>query len=78
VNAVVPASEVISTALSFASQIIANSPDAVQSTKIGLLLSQKHTNDVTVATHVRSPETVDTYAGENIKVCISCDENDDN
>ncbi|KAJ7240484.1 enoyl-CoA hydratase/carnithine racemase [Mycena rebaudengoi] len=67
VNAVVPASEVISTALSFASQIIANSPDAVQSTKIGLLLSQKHTNDVTVATHVRSPETVDTYAGENIK-----------
>ncbi|KAJ7104521.1 enoyl-CoA hydratase/carnithine racemase [Mycena belliarum] len=67
VNAVVPAADVLPTALAFASQIVANSPDAVQSTKKGLLLTQRHSNEETVAVHVRSPETEATYMGENIK-----------
>ncbi|KAJ6612661.1 enoyl-CoA hydratase [Mycena sp. CBHHK59/15] len=67
VNAVVPPSDVLPTAFAFAAQIVANSPDAVQSTKKGLLLAQKHSYSEMVATHVRSPETVNTFQGHNIK-----------
>jgi len=67
VNAVVPASEVLSTALLFATQIIENSPDAVQSTKKALLLSHKHPNEETVATHVKSSESKRAFRSENIK-----------
>ncbi|KAJ7170895.1 enoyl-CoA hydratase/carnithine racemase [Mycena crocata] len=67
VNAVVPPADVLPTALAFASQIVANSPDSVQSTKRGLLLSQSLSNEGTVAAHVRSPESVANYRGDNIK-----------
>ncbi|KAJ7078098.1 enoyl-CoA hydratase [Mycena epipterygia] len=67
VNAVVPPSEVLPTALAFASQIVANSPDSVQSTKKGLLLAQRHSNEEMVAVHVRSPETIGNLQGDNIK-----------
>ncbi|KAJ7485517.1 enoyl-CoA hydratase/carnithine racemase [Mycena latifolia] len=67
VNAVVAPADVLPTALAFAGQIVANSPDAVQSTKKGLLLTQRHSNEETVAVHVRSPETQGTFQGDNIK-----------
>lgn len=68
VNAVVPASEVLSTALLFATRIVENSPDAVQSTKKALLLLHKYSNEETVATHVKSPESKRAFRSENIKV----------
>ncbi|KAJ6588805.1 enoyl-CoA hydratase/carnithine racemase [Mycena capillaripes] len=67
VNAVVPPSDVLPTALDFASQIIANSPDSVQSTKKGLLLSQRLSNEGMVAVHARAPETLGFMYGDNIK-----------
>lgn len=68
VNTVVPGSKVLSTATSIAQQITANSPDAVQSTKVGLLLSQKHNFAETFTTHAWSPESRRVYKGANIKV----------
>ena len=70
VNTVVPSSEVISTAVAIAQEIIQNSPEAVQSTKKGLLLSQRHNFQETVHTHVWSPESKRVYKGDNIKVSI--------
>ncbi|KAJ6595674.1 enoyl-CoA hydratase [Mycena vulgaris] len=67
VNAVVAPADVLPTALEFASQIVANSPDSVQSTKKGLLLTQRHSNEEVIAVHVRSPETVGNYQSDNIK-----------
>ncbi|KAJ6473553.1 enoyl-CoA hydratase/carnithine racemase [Mycena vitilis] len=67
VNAVVPPSEVLPTALELASQIVANSPDSVQSTKKGLLLAQKYGNEETTAVHARLPETLGYMHGYNIK-----------
>ncbi|KAJ7640168.1 enoyl-CoA hydratase/carnithine racemase [Mycena rosella] len=67
VNAVVAPADVLPTALEFASQIVANSPDSVQSTKVALLLTQRHSNEETLAVHVRSPETVANFQGANIK-----------
>jgi len=67
VNAVVAPSDVLPTALEFASQIVGNSPDSVQSTKKGLLLAQKHSNEETVSAHVRSPESLGYMHGSNIK-----------
>ncbi|KAG6873071.1 hypothetical protein C0995_003379 [Termitomyces sp. Mi166 len=51
VNRVVPSSEVLSTALAIAQEITANSPDAVQSTKEGLLISQKLNYHQTLLAH---------------------------
>lgn len=70
VNTVVPSSEVISTAVAIAQEIIQNSPEAVQSTKKGLLLSQRHNFQEMVLTHVWSPESKRVYKGDNIKVSI--------
>ena len=67
-NAVVPGSKVLSTAISLAQQITANSPDAVQSSKVALLLSQKHNFSETFTTHTLSPESRRVYKGANIKV----------
>ncbi|KAJ7266913.1 enoyl-CoA hydratase/carnithine racemase [Mycena haematopus] len=67
VNVVVPTTDVLPTALDLASQIIANSPDSVQSTKKALLLAQKYSNEETVSVHVRAPETVGFMFGDNIK-----------
>lgn len=68
VNTVVPASKVLSTAISLAQQITSNSPDAVQSSKVALLLSQKHNFPETFTTHNLSPESRRVYKGANIKV----------
>ncbi|KAJ7211380.1 enoyl-CoA hydratase [Mycena pura] len=67
VNAVVPPSQVLPTALAYASQIVANSPDSIQSTKIGLLFAQKYSNEETVEMQVRSPEHLGNMRGDNIK-----------
>ena len=67
-NMVVPGSKVLSTAIVLAQQITANSPDAVQSSKVGLLLSQKHNFLDTFTTHNLSPEGRRVYKGANIKV----------
>lgn len=67
VNTVVPSSEVISTAVAIAQEIIQNSPEAVQSTKKGLLLSQRHNFQEMLHTHVWSPESKRVYKGDNIK-----------
>ncbi|KAM6498899.1 enoyl-CoA hydratase [Amanita muscaria] len=67
VNTVVPADQVLSTAIGFAKAITANSPDAVQSTKVALLLAQKHNVEETFHTHVWSPETKRVGEGENIQ-----------
>ncbi|KAG5340519.1 hypothetical protein C0989_001329 [Termitomyces sp. Mn162] len=71
VNRVVPPSDVLPTALTVAQQIIANSPDAVQSTKEGLLISQKHDYHQTLLTHVGSRSSTRVYGGVNIKVKIN-------
>ena len=70
VNTVVPGSKVLSTAMSLAQQITANSPDAVQSSKVALLLSQKHNFQETFTTHNMSPESRRVYKGANIKVLV--------
>ncbi|KAG6845561.1 hypothetical protein H0H87_007239 [Tephrocybe sp. NHM501043] len=67
VNRVVPPSEVLPTALSVAQEIIANSPDAVQSTKEGLLISQKLDFHGTLLAHAASHTSTRVYKGENIK-----------
>lgn len=68
VNDVVPSAEVLSTALAVAKEVVANSPDAVQSTKEALLLSQKHNFDEAFKMHVGSSVSTRVYKGDNIKV----------
>ncbi|KAK2462892.1 hypothetical protein APHAL10511_005090 [Amanita phalloides] len=70
VNVVVPADQVLSTAIAIAQEITENSPDAVQSTKAALLLAQEQGVEETFYSHVRGPEAKRVYEGENIKVCI--------
>ena len=67
-NIVVPRSKVLSTAISLAQQITNNSPDSVQSSKVALLLSQKHNHQETFTAHNLSPESRRVYKGANIKV----------
>ncbi|PPQ66341.1 hypothetical protein CVT24_007178 [Panaeolus cyanescens] len=67
VNTLVPARRVLPAALDMAKQIINNSPDAVQSTKLGLILTQKHNVFDTVSIHASSPESKRVYGGQNIK-----------
>ena len=64
----VPPSKVVETALSLAKEIVNNSPDAVQSTKKALLLSQSYGFRETYKRHLRSKESLRVYKGENIKV----------
>lgn len=68
VNILAPADSVLPTALSLAQQIIANSPDAVQSTKQALLLSQGMGHNEVVHRHVWSDTSRRVYKGRNIKV----------
>ncbi|KAJ3502146.1 hypothetical protein NLJ89_g9018 [Agrocybe chaxingu] len=67
VNTLVPASSVLSAAIALAQQITANSPDAVQSTKHALILSQRLGHSETLYQHVQSPESKQVYKGQNIK-----------
>ena len=65
-----PANQVLSTAISLAKEITKNSPDAVQSTKVALLLAQKYGVEETFHTHIRSSASKRVYEGDNIKVCL--------
>jgi enoyl-CoA hydratase/carnithine racemase len=67
VNVVVPADQVLPTAIEIAKRITSNSPDAVQSTKLALLLAQKHNVEETFYSHIWSAEAKRVYEGENIK-----------
>ncbi|KAF8346096.1 enoyl-CoA hydratase/carnithine racemase [Amanita rubescens] len=67
VNTVVPADKVLSTAIDLAKEITRNSPDAVQSTKVALLLAQKYGVEEAFRTHVWSLESKRVYEGDNIK-----------
>ncbi|EPQ60279.1 ClpP/crotonase [Gloeophyllum trabeum ATCC 11539] len=68
VNQIVPASKVLPTAVEWAKQIVANSPDAVQCTKRGLILAGQHGNfeQATLAL-AWSPEARRLYNSANIK-----------
>ena len=63
--------ELLPAAFKLAKEIVANSPDAVQSTKYGLMLSQLHNVADTVSVHAQSRWSRKAYAGENIKVGVS-------
>ncbi|TEB18552.1 enoyl-CoA hydratase/carnithine racemase [Coprinellus micaceus] len=67
VNQVVPASEVIPTAIAVANEINKNSPDAVQATKRGLLLSQEYGHSQMLLAHAFASECRGVYKGDNIK-----------
>ena len=73
VNKVVPKAEVIPTAIEWAKQLCQNSPDAVQSTKRALVLTNQlgDVEDVVVA-HARSKEMLHVYGGQNLKACSLC------
>ncbi|TDL26351.1 ClpP crotonase [Rickenella mellea] len=68
VNLVVPKAEVLTQALKWANTICQNSPDAVQSTKRGLILTRQlgGVEQATVA-HAWSSESKRAYKGTNIK-----------
>ncbi|KAL1743814.1 ClpP/crotonase-like domain-containing protein [Schizophyllum fasciatum] len=67
VNAVVPASEVVVTAVRLAKEVTKSSPDAVQSTKRGLLMAQDLGTEEAYNQHIWAPETTRAYKSENIK-----------
>lgn len=69
VNKIVPKEQVIPEALNWANAIIRDcSPDAVQSTKRGIILAWQHGDvDEAMVKHALSAESVRHYAGENIK-----------
>lgn len=73
VNEIVPKDQVLTRAVACAEEMIQKcSPEAVQCTKHGILLSMRHA-DVEKATieHMHSPESNRVYKGENIKVSSS-------
>ncbi|EIW64019.1 enoyl-CoA hydratase/carnithine racemase [Trametes versicolor FP-101664 SS1] len=68
VNKVVPQGEVLSTALAWAAEINANSPDAVQSTKRALLLASRNGSiEDAVVAHIKSKESKRAFTSENIQ-----------
>lgn len=67
-NQIVPASEVIPAAIAAAKEITLNSPDAVQATKRGLLLSQEFGHSQMLFNHALGTECKRVYKGDNIKV----------
>lgn len=67
VNTLVPAAQLVPAALGIAKEITSNSPDAVQSTKHGLLLSQKLNHSESLMTHIWSNFSKRVYKGDNIK-----------
>ncbi|KAG9033064.1 hypothetical protein FS837_002557 [Tulasnella sp. UAMH 9824] len=69
INAVVSPDQVMPTALQFATTITANSPDAVQSSKVGIVFAEQEGGlDSATRAHVHSPETERMFTGENISV----------
>jgi len=68
VNTLVPSDQLLPAALRVAKEITSNSPDAVQSTKYGLLLSQQLNYHNAFTTHAWSDLSTRVYEGENIKV----------
>lgn len=67
INRVVPAARVLPTALALAAQIAANSPDAVQCTKRGMLLSAGSGGDEeAVLALARGAEAGRVFGGSNI------------
>ena len=64
-----PASEVVSTAVQLAKELTQNSPNAVQSTKRGLLMAQNLGAEEAYNQHVWAPETTRVFKDENIRVC---------
>ena len=80
-TSVVPPSQVLSTAVSLAKEIISNSPDAVWSTKKALLEGQQHASlEEAVIRHNLTEESKRVYQGDNIRegllafseVCSMC------
>ncbi|KAG9086800.1 hypothetical protein FRC07_012984, partial [Ceratobasidium sp. 392] len=68
VTSVVPPSQVLSTAVGLAKEIVANSPDAVWSTKKALLEGQQHASlEEAVVRHNLSEESKRVYEGDNIR-----------
>ncbi|KAL5536093.1 hypothetical protein ACEPAF_4198 [Sanghuangporus sanghuang] len=69
VNKTVPKTQVLIEALSWAKTMVNDcSPDAVQSTKRGMILAWQHGDvDSAMVKHAYSAESVRHYAGENIK-----------
>lgn len=67
-NTLVPTDQLLPAALRVAKEITSNSPDAVQSTKYGLLQSQQLNYHKAFMTHARSDLSTRVYEGENIKV----------
>lgn len=66
-NVVLP-SQVLSTAVSLAKEIVSNSPDAVWSTKKALLEGQQHSSlEDAVIRHNLSEESKKVYQGDNIR-----------
>lgn len=72
VNTVTSPDSVLPTALAYAAQLCANSPDAVQSTKLGLSLARQHGVTHAHRLHVESAVGTRAYRGENIKVRLVC------
>lgn len=65
---VVPPSQVLSTAVSVAKEIVSNSPDAVWSTKKALLEGQQYASlEEAVIRHNLSEESKKVYQGDNIR-----------
>ncbi|PVF98255.1 ClpP/crotonase [Serendipita vermifera] len=67
VNAVVPADRVVPTALDYAATMISNSPDAVRSTKVALLLAKEYGMYESSQHHFKTPEHQIAMTGDNIK-----------
>jgi enoyl-CoA hydratase/carnithine racemase len=69
VNEVVPNDQVLSRAIEIAKLIASNSPDAILSTKRGILEAHGDGNvDLASWRHIFSEENKRVYTGENIKV----------
>ncbi|KAG9006458.1 hypothetical protein FRB90_009899 [Tulasnella sp. 427] len=67
VNVVVPPEEVMAKALQFAKSITSSSPDAVQSSKVGIVYAEQEAGlDAATDAHVHSRETEVVFKGENI------------
>jgi enoyl-CoA hydratase/carnithine racemase len=68
VNIVIPDTKcVVAEAIKLAQQITANSPDAVQATKHGLLLAQTLGPTDAVDAHIWGKPSERLYAGQNMK-----------
>jgi enoyl-CoA hydratase/carnithine racemase len=68
VNIVIPNSKsVVAEAIKLAQEITANSPDAVQAAKNGLLLAQNLPQEEAVLAHLWSRHSERLYEGRNIK-----------